>query len=76
MNVSLDELAIGFSLGLARLPTVPVIIAIGAQAFLAAQLGLQLGGRIGERFREAAERLAGIALIALGLFLITEHLLA
>jgi putative Mn2+ efflux pump MntP len=42
-SISLDELAIGFSLGLARLPTVPVIIAIAVQAFLAAQLGLLLG---------------------------------
>jgi putative Mn2+ efflux pump MntP len=75
VSISLDELAIGFSLGLARLPTVPVIIAIAVQAFLAAQLGLLLGTRIGERFREAAERLAGIALIALGLFLIAERLL-
>jgi putative Mn2+ efflux pump MntP len=75
VSISLDELAIGFGLGLARLPTVPVIIAIAVQAFLAAQLGLLLGTRIGERFREAAERLAGIALIALGLFLIAERLL-
>jgi putative Mn2+ efflux pump MntP len=75
VSISLDELAVGFSLGLARLPTIPVIIAVGVQAFLAAQLGLLLGARIGERYREAAERLAGITLIGLGLFLIAEHLL-
>jgi manganese efflux pump family protein len=75
VSISLDELAIGFSLGLARLPTVPVIIAIGVQAFVAAQLGLRLGARVGERFRETAERIAGIALIALGAFLIVEHLI-
>jgi putative Mn2+ efflux pump MntP len=73
VSIGLDELAIGFSLGLARLSTVPVIIAISAQAFLAAQLGLLLGARIGERFREAAERLAGIAPVAPGLFLIAER---
>jgi putative Mn2+ efflux pump MntP len=55
---------------------VPVIIAIAVQAFLAAQLGLHLGSRIGERFREAAERLAGVALIILGLFLLVERLLS
>ncbi len=75
VSISLDELAIGFSLGLTRLPTAPVIIAIATQAFLAAQLGLLLGARIGERFREAAERLAGSTLIALGLSLIAERLL-
>lgn len=76
ISISLDELAIGFSLGLTHLPLIPVIIGIGVQAFLAAQLGLHLGARIAELFREAAERLAGVVLIALGLFLIVERLLA
>ncbi len=76
LSISLDELAIGFSLGLVHLPTAPVIIAIGVQAFAAAQLGLWLGTRVGARFREAAERVAGIALIALGLFLIAERVVS
>ena len=76
ISISLDELAIGFSLGLTHLPLIPVIIAIGAQAFAAAQLGLLLGGRIAERHREATERLAGIILIALGLFLAAQRLFA
>jgi putative Mn2+ efflux pump MntP len=46
VSISLDELATGFSLGLARLPAVPVIAAIGVQAFIAAQLGLYLGARV------------------------------
>lgn len=33
ISISLDELAIGFSLGVMNLPLIPVIIAIGAQAF-------------------------------------------
>lgn len=69
ISISLDELAIGFSLGLARLPAVPVIIAIAVQAFLAAQLGLHLGARITERLRERAEQTAAVALIALGVVL-------
>ncbi|HYS38922.1 MAG TPA: manganese efflux pump [Pseudonocardiaceae bacterium] len=76
ISISLDELAIGFSLGLTHLPLIPVIVAIGAQAFVAAQLGLLLGGRIAERYREATERLAGIILIALGLFLAAQRLFA
>ncbi len=74
ISISLDELAIGFSLGLTHLPLIPVIIAIAAQALIAAQLGLYLGSRIGERFREWAQRLAGLALIALGVFLVVERL--
>jgi putative Mn2+ efflux pump MntP len=76
ISVSLDELAIGFSLGLTHLPLIPVILGIGVQAFVGAQLGLHLGARIAERYREAAERLAGIVLIALGVFLAAERLLA
>jgi putative Mn2+ efflux pump MntP len=76
ISISLDELAIGFSLGLTHLPLIPVIVGIGVQAFLAAQLGLRLGTRVAERHREAAERLAGIVLVSLGLFLIIERLIA
>jgi putative Mn2+ efflux pump MntP len=47
---------------------------IGLQAFAAAQLGLALGGRIGERWRERAEQAAGFALILLGAYLITGQL--
>ena len=75
ISISLDELAIGFSLGLARLPLIPVIIAIGVQALLAAQLGLSLGARISEHLRERAEQAAGAALILLGGYLIAERLL-
>jgi putative Mn2+ efflux pump MntP len=74
ISISLDELAIGFTIGLAHLPATAVIAAIALQAFGAAQLGLALGARIGERWRERAERAAGIVLILLGAYLITERL--
>lgn len=74
ISISLDELAIGFTIGLAHLPVTAVIVAIALQAFAAAQLGLALGARIGEHWRERAEQVAGIALILLGAYLITEQL--
>jgi manganese efflux pump family protein len=74
ISISLDELAIGFSIGLSRLPVIAVIVAIALQAFIAAQLGLALGAQIAERWRERAERLAGVALILLGIYLIAEQL--
>jgi putative Mn2+ efflux pump MntP len=74
LSISLDELAIGFTVGLARLPVTGVIVAIAVQAFLAAQLGLAIGARLGERWREGAERAAGVALILLGGYLISEQL--
>ena len=48
----------------------PVIVAIAVLAFLASQLGLALGTVISERLREHAEQVAGVALIALGGYLI------
>ena len=74
-SVSLDELAIGFTLGLLRLPVVLVVVLIAAQAFVLAQLGLRLGGRLSARSREGAERLAGLALTGLALALLIEKLL-
>jgi len=73
LSISLDEFAIGFSLGLVRLPVVPVIIAIAVVALVASQLGLALGSRISERFRERAEQLAAVALILLGTYLVVER---
>jgi putative Mn2+ efflux pump MntP len=75
-SISLDELAIGFTLGLLRLPAGLVIVLIAFQTFIVTQLGLRLGSRLSERLREGAERLAGAALTGLGVVLLAEKLLA
>jgi putative Mn2+ efflux pump MntP len=74
LSISLDELAIGFTIGLTHLPVTAVIVAIALQALIAVQVGLATGAQIGERWRERAERVAAIALILLGAYLITEQL--
>jgi putative Mn2+ efflux pump MntP len=74
LGVSLDELAIGFSIGLLGVPAGLAVTMIGIQAFAVSQLGLRLGARVGERVREGAERLAGVALIALALGLLVLRL--
>jgi putative Mn2+ efflux pump MntP len=73
LSISTDELAIGFSLGLSGLPAVPVIVAIAVQTLIVSQLGLAIGSMVSERFREHAEQIAGIALIALGCYLVVER---
>ena len=72
VSISLDELAIGFTIGLLHLSLWLAVIVIGAQAFVFAQLGLRLGARVGEALRERAEQLAGVALLALAVLLIFE----
>jgi putative Mn2+ efflux pump MntP len=75
ISISLDELAIGFTLGLLGLPAALVIVLIAVQTFFVTQLGLRLGSRLSERIRGGAERLAGVSLTTLGLVLLTEKLL-
>jgi manganese efflux pump family protein len=67
LSISLDELAIGFTIGLLHLSLWLAVILIGAQAFTVAQLGLRLGARL-------SETIAGIALIGLALLLVVEQL--
>jgi putative Mn2+ efflux pump MntP len=76
VSVSLDELAIGFTLGLLRVSAALVIALIALQTLVVTQLGLRLGHRLRARTREAAERLAGAALTGLGAVLLVEKLLA
>jgi manganese efflux pump family protein len=76
ISISLDELAIGFTLGLLRFPVVLVIVLIGIQTLVVTQAGLRLGSRIGDVARERAEQLAGVVLAALGVVLLVERLLA
>ena len=74
VSISLDELAIGFTIGLLHLSIALAVVLIGAQAFLVAQLGLRLGNRLGESARENAERVAALALIGLGLLVLVEKI--
>lgn len=74
LGISVDELAIGFGVGLLRLPFLLLIGVIAVQAFLAAQLGMRLGSRVAENAREAAGRVAGILLVLAAGLLVAEHI--
>lgn len=74
LAISLDELAIGFTFGLLRVPVIPVIVLIAAQAAIVTRAGLALGARLGEAVRERAERLAGAVLVALAAALLAVRL--
>lgn len=73
-SVSLDELAIGFSLGLLHVPVLLAAALIAAQAFVLTLAGTTLGRAIGQEFSERAELLSGLILALLALFLFGEQL--
>ena len=75
LSISMDELAIGLSAGLLRIPLAAAIAWIAVQALLATQLGLRLGSRVSERVRERAEWLAGVILLVMAAALLVLRLL-
>jgi putative Mn2+ efflux pump MntP len=74
VSISLDELLIGFSAGLLRLPIAALVIAIALQAFVFTQVGLRLGEQGRDSLGELTEKLAGLLLIAVGVLLLIERL--
>lgn len=74
ISISLDELAMGFTIGLLHLPVVWAIVLIGVQAFVLSQVGLRVGARVGEALRERAEQVAAAALAGLGVLILVERL--
>lgn len=74
LSVSLDELAIGFSMGALGLPIGLTVVLIAAQAFLLTLIGTSIGNRIGEELAERAEMVAGIVLCGLALLLVGEKI--
>jgi putative Mn2+ efflux pump MntP len=74
LSISIDELTVGLSAGLLGLSILLTVLWVGIQAFVATQIGLRLGGRLGEDVRERAEWVAGVALIAVALVLLALRL--
>lgn len=72
ISVSLDELAIGFSMGALGLPIGITVALIAVQAFTLTLLGTAIGNRVGEVLAERAETVAGLVLCGLALGLVTE----
>jgi putative Mn2+ efflux pump MntP len=75
LSISIDELAIGFGVGLLGLPLLLLVGVIAAQAFIAAQLGMRLGSHLAESSRQAAGQIAGVLLLLAALLVGAEKLL-
>lgn len=75
LSISLDELAIGFGVGLLRLPLLLLAGLIAIQAFIAAQVGMRLGTHLADRARRVAGKLAGGLLVVAAALVVGEKLL-
>jgi putative Mn2+ efflux pump MntP len=74
LSVSMDELAVGFSMGALGLPIVLTVVLIAAQAFIITVLGTMAGNRIGEQLAERGETVAGVVLCGLALALAAQRI--
>jgi len=72
-SISLDSLGVGFSLPALRVPLVPLLATVAVTTIVFTLAGLQFGEMLGERFRENAERAAGVVLVALAIFFAVSH---
>lgn len=69
LSISVDELAVGFSIGLVGVPVALTIILIAIQAFIFTVLGLTFGARLKRYVGEWTEKLAGVVLGLVGIWI-------
>jgi len=72
VGISLDEFAIGFSIGLIGVPIIPTIVLIGIQAFILAIIGVTFGAKLKSAFGKWSEKLGGIVLGLIGIWTLFE----
>ena len=74
-TISLDELAVGFSLGVLQVALGLALAYIAVQALALTFLGLALGRRLGARLGSRAELASGLVLLLLGVGLLAQQIL-
>ena len=73
---SIDALAVGLSLAVIGVTIWTPALVIGITAAILTVVGMLLGGKIGMIWGKRVEVIGGLVLIAIGLKILTEHLLA
>lgn len=74
IGISLDELAVGFSAGLMQAPIVLTLLLIAIQSFTFSLIGVMFAAKIKPYLGEWAEKIAGVVLGLLGLWMLVENL--
>ncbi|MDP3948200.1 MAG: manganese efflux pump MntP family protein [bacterium] len=71
---SIDALVVGITLSLIKIPFILSISIIGLVTFIICFLGFLFGEKLGARFGKKIEVLGGLALIAIGVKILIEHI--
>lgn len=72
---SIDALAVGASLAFLKVTILTPSLVIGLTAALFAMVGARLGQRVGKHLGKRVEVFGGLALIAIGVRILVEHLM-
>lgn len=75
LSISVDELAVGFSIGLVGVPVALTIILIALQAFVFTFVGLTFGSKLKRYLGEWSEKLAGVVLALLGVWILIDAII-
>ena len=65
LSISLDSLGVGIALPGVAIPLVPLLILVSITTTVFTFVGLEFGARLGERYEQGAERVAGTMLVML-----------
>jgi len=65
--LSIDNLVVGFALGVYRIPLVVAAVTMAVVSIALSLLGLELGSRLGARVGEWSEEIGGAVLILVGI---------
>ncbi len=71
---SIDALALGVTFAFLQVQLIPAVCSIGLTTFVISAVGVKLGSKFGEAFKNKAELFGGIILIGIGLKILLEHL--
>jgi len=69
--LSIDNLVVGFGLGITHTPLVTAVVVFAAVSVALILLGIELGTRLGTRVEANSELLAGIVLVVVGILVAT-----
>jgi manganese efflux pump family protein len=74
ISISLDELAVGFSIGLIGVPVLLTVILIAVSAIVVTTIGITFGAKLKHYLGEWAERVGAVILAILGLWMLIESI--